>query len=752
MASTADESYEDVSGDDSDDSFEEDERPNRWRGAKSTWQHLNSEEIATLTALKEIRDRDLSVHLYNAFALKQRHKKAKDGVTPDSPVAGKDINAETGQLIQSDNWLPQRSWTAWPMRADKVPPPQDIPKSLVNDPDERYTFRKPVREMPSTVLEEIISGEILKAAKEKFNARPWVKSTESDEEADLDDGGAENEETDDETVASASASSRSRSRSRSRSKSVKPEYVSGDEKMDVDERLPEEIPPDEPLKIRRLRPEISTDDDLSYSLLRPSARHILAKLDATLTILHNAQESTINYQSDSGDSEASDASHPGSRRTPSRQRQRSQTSTVGGRRRGRPPGPSSRTVSRAQSRAKEATVPPEEDPTTKGEGSSTKKRRGRPKKVYPRLDGETDREFAIRIARLRKEAVPVFLDDLGPEPEPQSDQSDADDTGSESGNSGDGEETTGPSRGRPKRRKRTVSKANRSPSQASSISAGSRRHRQGPGPSRARVGLRDWRDVLGAAALAGFPPAALDRAARRCADLFGQSMTLQTLVEGPATSGRKVPLSKTMTYVPGMPQPPLLEEDEDKDEQQNQVSIHATSMAPGATSDDEAGSSQRQARSRSVSRPRARSRSRSVSAVPGSYLCSFRDCPRAANGEGFARRANLLRHLKLVHGWSASESGGDDAATPTTAAMFLMDEVDSEDEMYGAVHVDGFLKTIKMRRGWRAGDSGDEPRKRRSGYGRGRARSRGRTGGEAAWTDTDGDGDTRMDGANVSDE
>ncbi|KAI0837656.1 RNA polymerase I-specific transcription initiation factor-domain-containing protein [Hypoxylon sp. FL0890] len=751
MASTADESNEYISDDDSEDFIDEDERPNRWRGPKSTWQSLNSEEIATVAALKEIRDRDLSVHLYNAFALKQRHRRAKEGVTPDGPVAGKDIDATTGQLVQSDDWLPQRSWTAWPMRADKVPPPQDNAQSL-NDPDERFTFRKPVREMPSTVLEEIISGEILKAAKEKFNARPWAQPSTSDEEADSDDGGVENGETDDETVASASASSRSKSRSRSRSKSVKPEYASGDEKMDIDEAQPADIPPEESPKKRRLRPEVSTDDDVSYSLLRPSVRHILAKLDTTLTILHNIQDSTVNYQSDSGDSEASDSSHLSYRRTPSRQGSR--TPNARSKRRGRPPGPSSRSLSRARSRLREGTAPPEEGLTTEGEGKTPGKRRGRPKKTYPRLDGETDREFALRIARLRKKPVPIFPEDLEHFDREQEPQSNAEEVGSESGNSGDGEETTGPSRGRPKRRKRTVSRLNRSPSQASSTSAGSTRRRKESRVSKPRVGLRDWRDVLGAAALAGFPAPALDRAARRCADLFRQSMTLHTLVEGPAASGRKATLTKATTYVPGMPQPPLLEEDEDeqKEERQTHISTRATSTAPAAISEDEAGPSQRQERSRSVSRPRARSRSRSVSAAPGSYICSFRECPRAADGEGFARRTNLLRHLKLVHGWTAPESGGDDMATPATATVVLpMDEVDSEDEMYGAVHVDGFLKTIKMRRGWRAEDSAEEPRKRRSGYGHGRGRSRGRAG-EAVGTDTDGDGDMRMGGANVSDE
>lgn len=69
---------------------EEDERPNRWRGPKSTWQQYNSQEISTLTALKEIHDRDLSVHLYNAFALKRRYKKVQqDRAAADGPVPGK---------------------------------------------------------------------------------------------------------------------------------------------------------------------------------------------------------------------------------------------------------------------------------------------------------------------------------------------------------------------------------------------------------------------------------------------------------------------------------------------------------------------------------------------------------------------------------------------------------------------------------------------------------------------------------------
>ncbi|KAI1464018.1 uncharacterized protein F4812DRAFT_463075 [Daldinia caldariorum] len=754
MELIANESDEYLPSDDSDDFSDEDVRTNRWHGPKSTWQQFNHQEIDTLTALKEIRDRDLSVHLYNAFALKQGHKKAQDG-----PVPNKDINKATGHPVQPDDWLPQRAWTAWPMRVDKVPPPQDSARTLLNDRDEVFTLRKAVRDMPSTALEEIVGAEILRTAKEKFNARPWIKPDVSADE----EGGSESQEgingedSDGETEAS-TASRRKESRSRSRSKSVKLEGASGDEKMEVDGRKPETDATSKPHRKPRFAPTVSTDDDLSYSLLRPSVRHILTKLDATLTILHNTQESALNYQSDSADSEASDSSHPGSRK--SRSRPGSQAPTDEKRRRGRPLGSLSQNRSRGRSEVREATaaaaVAAEETAPQTEEQEKPARKRGRPKKAYPRLDGETDREYTIRIARLQKKPIPKFSD----EPAERAVAEEEDPAG-DSGNSGDAEETAAEAaRGHLARRKKNKkkekeanNKASRSPSQASSASGGKPRNAQRSGHSRTRLGLRDWRDVLGAAALAGFPADAVDRAARRCADLFGQSMTLHTLPEGPAasSSGRKAPLGRATTYVPGMPRPPLLDEEEEEEEgegEKQQRRIRATSMAaPSATSEDEAGPSRTGGGARSCSR------SRSVSAAPGYFTCSFPDCPRAAAGEGFLRRYNMLRHMKLVHGYTAgagaaSERGsGDEAAagtgvgTGTAMGAGMPEEMDSEDEMYGAVHVDWFLRPIKIRRGWRANDIKEDSRTRRSGYGRARGRSRGREGDTGG---KDGDGDTRM--------
>ncbi|KAI1774558.1 RNA polymerase I-specific transcription initiation factor-domain-containing protein [Hypoxylon cercidicola] len=703
-----------------DEDEEEDERPNRWRGPKSTWQHLNSQEINTLTALKEICDRDLSVHLYNAFALKRRYKRVQHGAVPGGPVPDKDVNVATGQPVEPDDWLPQRSWTAWPMRVDKVPPPNDPARLGMYDPDEKFTFRHPARVMPSTALEEVISGEILKSAKEKFNARPWAEPSASDEEDTDSERGTEDEVSDEVTVKSplSSKSKRSQSRSRSRPRSVKSELMSQDDKMDdPDEQNPEGDDHDEPNKKRRFKPTVSMDDDLSYDLLRPSVRHILTKLGTALTILHNAQEAALRYQSDSGDSE-SDVSirNASSRRSLSRQGRQTPT-----RKAGRPLG----AVSQARSHRR-ASSPAQEHADENQESKAPGK--GRRKKVYPRLEGETDREYAVRIARLRKEALPVFSDEE-PVAGQEAGSAAESEPGRESGNSGDGEETEGPSRARVKKRKRIApaTRDRRSPSATSSASNTGRRGAR----MKTRIGLRDWKDVLGAAALAGFPAAAVDRAARRCADLFGQSMTLQTLIEGPAASGRKTPVRET-TYVPGMPRPPLLEEDEEEDAQR--IPMRATrtpSAAPSPTPEGSPG----------PARPRAtRSRSGSASS-PGSYLCSFRDCPRAAEGEGFSRRNNLVRHMKLVHGWTPSErgGGGEDQSAAASALMMMPDEVDSEDEMHGAVHVDWFLRPVKLQQGWRGADE-EEPKRRRAGQGRRRGRPRSQAkGGETGVTDDDGD-------------
>jgi hypothetical protein len=46
-------------------------RPNRWQGPQSTWRTLTEDERQLWRSMEQIRDQDLAVHLYNAFALKR---------------------------------------------------------------------------------------------------------------------------------------------------------------------------------------------------------------------------------------------------------------------------------------------------------------------------------------------------------------------------------------------------------------------------------------------------------------------------------------------------------------------------------------------------------------------------------------------------------------------------------------------------------------------------------------------------------
>lgn len=582
------------------------------------------------------------------------------------------------------------------MEASKVPAPDFMGKA--DETDESYITRKKTVDMPSTALEESISATILRLAKERFRSRPWQQNELNDMNMDekFSDAGLDEEDNSDSDSHCSQSGERSRSTSRPIKRESGAEGESADEKLkressDEDKELPKE---------GDLRPTISTDDDLSYALLRPSVRHILSKLDDTLRTLHILQESTRSYLSDSDDSDASDSSHA----SRSSSRERAQPSAKG--KRGRPrkdgtpsasrrPDPLSEIDDDQGKIKKQSSIPRLSTHSSRLDHEQGKKttRRGRPKKTYERLEGESDRGYAIRVARIQKKPIPSFLDP---------------DSGAEAGRESDEESTT----------KDLINKRKA----IKELTPERPKIKKAPRDGKNRIGLRDWRNVLGAAALAGFPPQVIDRAARRCADLFGQSMELHSLTEGPMGMVQADAV-KTTRYVPGMPRPPLLESEEEEPPSKTRYGgTRESSSEADTTSEGEYGPG----RSRSAFSSKnskistdntnintVRRRSRSASAA-GSHFCSFGDCPRAA--EGFSRRPNLLRHLKLVHG----SEGGDALPQP---------EVDSEDEMHGGVHVDGFLKPIKIRQGWRLRDVAAEPRQRRRKRGNGGLdRSRTRTG------------------------
>ncbi|KAF4472509.1 hypothetical protein FALBO_590 [Fusarium albosuccineum] len=578
-------------------------RPNRWTGPKSTWRTLTEEDRLLFQSMKQLQDQDLALHLYNAFALKRRGR--DEGTAQDLLV-----KTEDGQDAV---WAPPKLWTAWPVKHKQVPR-----ETLINsqhDEDDRFTFRKQEEILPSTELEEEISATILRTAKRRFRRRKSKMAQPSIEEPSASYGESGNDTSD----------------VLSRESSVKPGIEDESDKVAVDT---EERRPARWRRPKDYEPVESTNDELSYQLLRPSVRHILSQLDATLSILNNSRVAGMSYLSDSSTEDESD-SQSGQKRSRGRPRKLSHESASPS------PGPAAKSS-----------------------------RRGRPRKVHVPRDGETHEEMLLRVARESHRKLPTT-------------PKDRDDAFEEWMRKG--EEAA--ERERALSLKRELSQGVETEDDGSTGGTNADRRL-------ARWGLRDWSDVLGAAAIAGFSGDVIARTARRCANLFQEGMAVRTLNEVPVSHGSGV---KTVEYRPETVQ--LSYSDSDADDEsddaadltQRRVASRQASIAHSSRSPDSLRSSRRSTRSPAPSSAAARSpRSRSGSAG-GLLFCPIPSCDRAARG--FARKANLRRHLELVH-------------------QGQTEELDSDDEVMGGVHVDGFLKPIVPGRGWRGEDTIQRKRKR----------------------------------------
>ena len=81
-----DKSTSEIQSEDSDELFEN--RPNRWRGPPQSWRAITEEDRLAYNALERLRNQDLSVHLFNAFSLKQTPQEAGASVGPAGEEVG----------------------------------------------------------------------------------------------------------------------------------------------------------------------------------------------------------------------------------------------------------------------------------------------------------------------------------------------------------------------------------------------------------------------------------------------------------------------------------------------------------------------------------------------------------------------------------------------------------------------------------------------------------------------------------------
>ncbi|KAL8822235.1 MAG: hypothetical protein Q9191_007027 [Dirinaria sp. TL-2023a] len=225
---------------------------------------------------------DLSIHLFNAFALKrrvgarfknprrtpefgdQRSKNSSKNVRSRAePSSAVDDNEITYEQVGDYGWHPPRVWTSWPMQVEEVP--REWARSEWDDESPLRGAANHGIERSSEILQDCLNARILNAAKVRFRGREWAT-----QERKADSRSSERMER--ERLRVSSAWHRGRPQT-----SVN--IVGGSE---------EEV---------EYKPVEAADDDAASKILRPSVQHLVAKLDELLLGLYRARVSYATVRS-----------------------------------------------------------------------------------------------------------------------------------------------------------------------------------------------------------------------------------------------------------------------------------------------------------------------------------------------------------------------------------------------------------------------------------------------------------------------
>ena len=247
-------------------------RPNKFRGPASTWRNWTASERGLAASLDQLRAKDLSVHLYNAYKLKQRSKKRSfnDLIALESPTPGE------LEIDEIDSWKPPKTWTAWPLSSGDVPREDDEKRWEEGYP--LRTAQSTTGSRPSSLLKELLVAQIARHARERFTQR--------------------------ESSGPSSTIETSEQASKLKLPAKAPDY---DAQYD---------------RSKRYTPVVLADDERASQILQPTVQHILTKLDDLLRSLHRSRT----YYFDVGDSESESQSQ--ARRSTSRARSRKRKGSV----------------------------------------------------------------------------------------------------------------------------------------------------------------------------------------------------------------------------------------------------------------------------------------------------------------------------------------------------------------------------------------------------------------------------------------
>lgn len=509
---------------------------------------------------------------------------------------------EVSLLQDTRGFLPPKVWTAWPL------PPEDVPRSgeEIGEEDELdiYTLKMRERNCLSLELEEVLTAVALKQAKEMF----WSRELQQDAIGSQHLG---NEGPDKALVLLEPDAAQDNSEE-SRDPSPKPfqdkerhgGWSASPPQLDRESKNMKDVKESNQPALEAV---VSMDDGCSSALLRPSIRHSISKLDDVLIALHHARNTCHQYsKSDAGTDDEGRAMSVVSFAS-------EDTVTTGKRPRGRPRKLQPNHIGLDET--ENASPTPSQLLRTK------KSNRGRPQKDYPRLENETQQEYLVRVARIQKKPLPSFAPPIDPRP-----------SDSKS----------------PSRQFRTAP-AHRATEGEILISRNK------------KLGLRDWSEVLGAAALTGFDPRVIERATKRCATLFGESLTMRILIEAPFAEHKEF----VSTYQPGLI--PKFDEEDYENSTGNEGSLRKKNTTQQITD--------------SISKSKRKQ----------SRFCPVANCPR--RNKAFRDHYALKRHLQSTH--KILDQPIEPAVKATIDSMIEDDTIPSDEGLDGGVHVDGFLKPLK---------------------------------------------------------
>jgi hypothetical protein len=243
----------------------EEERENGFNGPASTWRDYTADERGLIASLDQERASDLSVHLYNAHALKSRL------YDPNGAAASQSWNSKHRWIKPGDDgaapWYPDANWTAWPLHADDVPRKSEgFGKDVLVDDTVNGTLKMHVPWRAGADLDDEVVALMLRKAKDRFTLRAKAQKDPPSRQPSINRSPSRMHS----SPPSGSASRRS---------SVASEHWSHASDSEVDGTEVGSYS----------KPEFMLDDDKISSLLSQSSRHILTKFDELLMGLHRSR-------------------------------------------------------------------------------------------------------------------------------------------------------------------------------------------------------------------------------------------------------------------------------------------------------------------------------------------------------------------------------------------------------------------------------------------------------------------------------